>query len=65
MLDAENKITSIKGFKGAGRMFKEIYQSATSSKSTLDDFMGLVEIPLKVSNQASTRRRFDVVLTLI
>uniref|UniRef100_A0A7M5UIZ8 C2 domain-containing protein n=1 Tax=Clytia hemisphaerica TaxID=252671 RepID=A0A7M5UIZ8_9CNID len=48
ILDEENKITSIKGFKGAGRMLKEIYQSAAGgSKNTLDDFLGLVEVPLK------------------
>ena len=30
-------------------MLKELYQSATSKKDTLDDFLGMVEVPLKVS----------------
>lgn len=47
VLDADNTITSIKGFRGAGRFFKEIVQSAKSGKDTLDDFMGLLEIPLR------------------
>ncbi|XP_065677950.1 BAI1-associated protein 3 isoform X1 [Hydra vulgaris] len=45
--DSNNAITAIKGVKGAGRFLREMYQSARSPDSFLDDFMGLVEIPLK------------------
>ena len=39
-------------------MLKEIYQSATSKKDTLDDFLGMVEVPLKVSKMSLFRRTF-------
>ena len=47
------------------RMLKEIYQSATHSKATLDDFMGLVEVPLKVSLFHLTQWHYNNPVTIL
>ncbi|XP_068717844.1 BAI1-associated protein 3-like [Montipora capricornis] len=51
LVDADTKISQIKGFSGVGRYFKDVMQSARKSSchpnDNIDDFLGFVEIPVK------------------
>jgi len=54
--DSARRLNQVKGFKGLGRYFKQIAQSARRPHSesnpatqTLDDFLGTFDLPLAVS----------------
>ena len=49
VVDAAKKLNEVQGFRGLGRYFKQIAQSArTNKKGNVDDFLGSVDISLQV-----------------
>ena len=51
MVDATKQLNQVQGLKGLGRYFKQIAQSArTNKKGNIDDYLGSINIELKVSD---------------
>lgn len=58
VVEAAKKLNEVSSFKGLGRYFKQVAQSARSKNSgaSMDDFLGCVNISLDVSGSTGLKR---------